>query len=153
MGLRFDFWQRGSWRSFAFPVFHHVSYLMMPVSWWIAGFIQVLLVSYCFFLVYGALDKFNIISNFSNKVDIFIPLEVLAWVMTACWVFLSKLIYFWRNTDISFIFHFSKSISINTQRISQWGTQKMMLFPKYLIKKGEKKKRKLESLVEISVLV
>ena len=33
----------------------------------------------------GALDKYNIILNFfQKKVGIFIQLEVLAWVMTAC---------------------------------------------------------------------
>ena len=33
----------------------------------------------------GALDKYNIIPQLSsNKVGIFIPLDVLAWVMTAC---------------------------------------------------------------------
>ena len=33
----------------------------------------------------GALDKCNIIPNFfQKKVGIFIPLEVLTWVMTAC---------------------------------------------------------------------
>ena len=37
------------------------------------------------FHIKGALDKCNIIPNFfPQKVGIFIPLEVLAWVMTAC---------------------------------------------------------------------
>ena len=64
----------------------------------------------------GALDKCNIIPNFfQKKVGIFIPLEVLAWVMTACWVLRSTLIYFWRNGNISVIFYFSKSTSVNTQ--------------------------------------
>ena len=42
----------------------------------------------------GALDKFNIIPQlFKKKVGIFIPLEVLAWVMTACGVLRSRLTY------------------------------------------------------------
>ena len=83
----------------------------------------------------GALDKCNIIPNFfQKKVRIFIPLEVLAWVMTACWVLRSRLIYFWRNLNISSIFYFSKSTSINTQYSSLWDTLEMMLFIKYLIK-------------------
>ena len=37
--------------------------------------------------VKGALDKFNIIPQlFPKKVGIFIPLEELAWVITACQV-------------------------------------------------------------------
>ena len=83
----------------------------------------------------GALDKFNIIPQlFSKKVGIVIPLEVLIWVMTACWVLLSRLIYFRRNMNICSIFYFSKSTSINTQYSSLWNTLKMMLFTKYLIK-------------------
>ena len=72
--------------------------------------------------------------DFFQKVGIFIPLEVLAWVMTACWVLPSRLIYFWRNMNISSIFYFSKSTSINTQYSSLWDTLKMMLFTKYLTK-------------------
>ena len=71
---------------------------------------------------------------FHKKVVIFIPLEVLAWVMTACWVLRSGLTYFRRNMNISSIFYFSKSTSINTQYSSLWDTLKMMLFTKYLIK-------------------
>ena len=43
----------------------------------------------------------SIISSqlFTKKVGIFIPLEVLAWVMTACWVLRSRLTYFWRNMN------------------------------------------------------
>ena len=84
----------------------------------------------------GALDKFNIISNFfPKKVGIFIPLEVLAWVKTACQVLHFRLTYFWRNMHFSSIFYFSKSTSINTQYSSLiWGPLKMMLFTKYLIK-------------------
>ena len=83
----------------------------------------------------GALDKFNIIPQvFPKKVGIFIPLEVLAWVMTACRVLCSRLTYFWRYMNISSIFYFSKSTSINTQYSSLWDTLKMMLFTKYLIK-------------------
>ena len=64
----------------------------------------------------GALDKYNIIPQlFPEKVGIFIPLEVLAWVMTACWVSRSRLTYFWSNMNISGIFYFSESTSINTQ--------------------------------------
>ena len=85
--------------------------------------------------VKGALDKFNIIPNFfPRKVGIFIPSEVLAWVKTACRVLRSRLTYFSRNMNISSIFYFSKSTSINTQYSSLWGTLKMMLFTKYLIK-------------------
>ena len=77
----------------------------------------------------GALGKFNIIPNFfSKKVGIFIPLEVLAWVKTACRVLRSRLTYFWRNMNISSIFYFSKSTSINTQYSSLWDTLKLMLF-------------------------
>ena len=83
----------------------------------------------------GALDKFNIIPQlFPKKVGIFIPLEVLAWVMTACRVLGSRLTYFWRYMNISSIFYFSKSTSINTQYSSLWDTLKMILFTKYLIK-------------------
>ena len=81
-------------------------------------------------------------------VGIFIPLEVLAWAMTACWVLHSRLIYFWRNINISCIFYFlkstsiktqysslwEKSTSINTQYSSLWDTLEMMLFTKYLIR-------------------
>ena len=82
-----------------------------------------------------ALDKFNIIPQlFPKKVGIFIPLEALAWVMTACRLLRSRLTYFWRNMNISSIFYFSKSTSINTQYSSLWGTLKMMLFTKHLIK-------------------
>ena len=82
----------------------------------------------------GVLDKFNIIPNFfPKKVGIFIPLEVLAWVKTACQVLRFRLTYFWRNIHFSSIF-FSKSTSINTQCSSLWGTLKMMLFTKYPIK-------------------
>ena len=73
-------------------------------------------------------------SLFPKKVGIFIPSEVLAWVMTACWVLPSRLTYFWRNMNISGISYFSKSTSINTQYSSLWDTLKMMLFTKYLIK-------------------
>ena len=70
----------------------------------------------------GALDKFNIIPNiFPKKVGIFIPLEVLALVKTACRVLHSRLTYFWRNMNISSIFYFSKSTSKNTQYSSLWG--------------------------------
>ena len=60
----------------------------------------------CFILfcghIKGALDKFNIIPQlFPKKVGIFIPLlEVLAWVMTGCWVLRSRLTYFWRYMNI-----------------------------------------------------
>ena len=85
--------------------------------------------------VKGALDKFNIIPQlFPKKVGIFIPLEVLAWVMTACQVVRSRLTYFWRYINIPSVFYFSKSTSINTQYSSLWDTLKMMLFTKYLIK-------------------
>ena len=44
----------------------------------------------------------------------------MAWVMTACWVLRSRLIYFWRNINIYSIFYFSKLTSINTQYSSLW---------------------------------
>ena len=71
--------------------------------------------------------------TFSKKVVIFIPLAVLAWIMTACWVLRSRLTYFWRNMSISSIFYFSKSASINSQYRILWDTLKMVLFTKYLI--------------------
>ena len=75
----------------------------------------------------------SIISSpkFLKKVVIFIPLKLLAWVMTASWVSRSRLTYFWMN--MSSIFYFSKSTSINTQYGSLWDTLKMMLFTKYII--------------------
>ena len=83
----------------------------------------------------GTLDKYNIIPQlFPKKLGFFIPLEVFAWVMTACWVLCSRLIYFWRNMNISSILFFSKSTSINTQYSNLWVTLKMMLFTKYPIK-------------------
>ena len=54
--------------------------------------------------------------------------------MTACWASRSRLTYLWRNMNISTIFYFSKSLSINTQNSSLWDTLKMMLFTKYFIK-------------------
>ena len=56
--------------------------------------------------------------------------------MTACWVLCSRLTYFWRNTNISSFFYFSKSTSINTQYSSLylWDTLQMMLFTEYLMK-------------------
>ena len=54
----------------------------------------------------GALDKYNIIPQlfftpnfFEKKLGIFIPLEVLAWVMIACWVLHSRSKYFSRNMN------------------------------------------------------
>ena len=42
----------------------------------------------------GALDKFNIIPQlFPTKVGIFIPLEVLTWVMTACRILRSRITF------------------------------------------------------------
>ena len=83
----------------------------------------------------GALDKYKIIPQlFPKKVGIFVLLEVLTWVMTVYWVLHSTVSYFWRNMNISSIFYFSKSTSINTHYSSLWDTLKMMLFTKYLIK-------------------
>ena len=46
-------------------------------------------------IIKGALDKYNIIPQlFPKKVEIFIPLQVFAWVNTACRVLCSRLIYF-----------------------------------------------------------
>ena len=72
--------------------------------------------------------------NFFQKSWDFYIFRSFLMVMTACWVLHSRLIYFWRNVDISSIFYFSKSTSINTQYSSLWDTLKMMLFTKYLIK-------------------
>ena len=89
-------------------------------------------------MIKRALDKYNIILQLSPKrVEIFILLEVLACVMTACWILHSSLIYFWRNImHISSIFYFSKSTSINTQYSSLWDTLNWccLVFTKYLIK-------------------
>ena len=71
----------------------------------------------------GALDKDNIIPQlFPKTVGIFIPLEVLAWVMIACWVLHSRLIFFWRNVNIFSIFYCLKSTLINTEYSSLWNT-------------------------------
>ena len=100
------------------------------MSWW-----DLIRVGHFFFFFQGALDKYNIIPKlFPKKVGIFTPLEVLAWVMTACWVSCSILVYFLRNINISSIFYFSKLTSINTRYSSLWDTLEMMLFTKYLIK-------------------
>ena len=73
------------------------------------------------FLIKGALDKFNITPNFfQKKVGIFIPLEVLVWVKTACRVLRSRLTSFWRNMNISSIFYFSKSTSINSYKYTNY---------------------------------
>ena len=64
----------------------------------------------------GALDKYNIIPNFfTKKLRFFIPLEMLAYVLSPCWVLSSWLTWSWRNLNLSSIFYFSKSTSINTQ--------------------------------------
>ena len=81
------------------------------------------------FMFKGALDKYNIIPQLFCT-----PLEVFAWVMTACWVLRSRLTFFWRNINISSIFYFAKLTSINTQYSGLWDTLKMMLFTKYFIK-------------------
>ena len=57
----------------------------------------------------------------TKQVEIFTPLKILALIMTAYWFLHSKLIYFHRNMNISRIFYFLKSTSINTQ-YSQWPT-------------------------------
>ena len=72
----------------------------------------------CFWFKGAFMDKCNIIPQFfQKKVGILVPLKVLAWVMTTCWVSCSWLSYLWRNMNISSIFFFSKSTSINTQCI------------------------------------
>ena len=65
--------------------------------------------------VIGALDKYSIHlpPTFSKKKMGFLYHKKL-WVMTTCRVLCSGLIYFWRNMNISSIFCFSKSPSINT---------------------------------------
>ena len=65
--------------------------------------------------VIGALDKYiwHLPPTFSKKNIGFLYHKKL-WVMTACRVLCSGLIYFWRNMNISSIICFSKSPSINT---------------------------------------
>ena len=102
-------------------------------------------------MIKRALDKYKIILQLSPKrVEIFILLEVLAWVMTACWILHSSLIYFWRNMHISSIFYFSQSTSINTQYSSLWDTLKMMRFS---IKILNKMKMLWQNQLKISVSV
>ena len=105
-------------------------------------------------MIKRALDKYeNIILQLSPKrVKIFVLLEVLAWVMTACWILHSSLIYFWRNMHISSIFYFSKSTSINTQYSSQWDTLKMMLFSIYKILNKMKMLWQNQLKISVSVL-
>ena len=74
----------------------------------------------------GALDMYSIIhwhNLFFQKSWDFISLEVLAWVMTACQLLCSWLNNFWRNMNISRIFYFANSISINIQYSSLWDTR------------------------------
>ena len=83
----------------------------------------------------GVLDKYTIIPQLFPKISWdFYTIRSVSIVVTACWVLHSKLTYFWRNMNISSIFYFSKSASINTQYSSLWDTLKVMLFTKYLIK-------------------
>ena len=85
---------------------------VLPKTYWQRPVGQYVWQGTVYMLIKGALDKFNIIPQlFPKKVGIFIPLEVLAWVKTACWVLHSRLNYFWRNMNISRIFYFSKSES------------------------------------------
>ena len=56
-----------------------------------------------------------------------ISLEVLTFLMTACWILHSGVIYLWRNVNISSIFHYSKSASVNTQHSSLWDTIGLIL--------------------------
>ena len=65
-----------------------------------------------------------------KKVEIFIPKEVLAKVMTACWLLHSSSTYFLRNIAICSNFYFLKSTSKNTQYSGLWDTLGMMLFTK-----------------------
>ena len=89
-------------------------------------------------LIKRALDKYNIIPNFFKEKEreraSFKPLEVLALVMTACWFFSSSLTYFWRNSNSSSTFYFSKLTTIDTQYSGLWDTLEMMLFTIYCIK-------------------
>ena len=104
-------------------------------------------------MIKRALDKYNIIVQLSPKtVEIFILLEVLACVMTACRILHSSLIYFWRNMHISSIFYFSKSTSKNTQYSSLWDTLKMMLFSIYKILNKMKMLRQNQLKISVSVL-
>ena len=73
----------------------------------------------------GALNMYRISSPtfFFQKSWDFVPLEVLAWVMTGYWVLCSILAYFWRNMNSYFnFFYFSKSTSINTLKTAAYGT-------------------------------
>ena len=64
-------------------------------------------------MIKRALDKYNIILQLSPKrVEIFVLSEVLACVMTACWILHSSLIYFWRNMHISEKVYFKSQILV-----------------------------------------
>ena len=66
---------------------------------------------------------------FPPNVKFFIPLEVLALIMTACWFIPSYLTF-----EIFSISYFSKSTSINTKHSGLWDISGMILFSKDLIK-------------------
>ena len=102
-----------------------------PGSFRVNGFDYQKYILFIFFILKGHWTSNNIIPQ---HFPYFVPLEVLAWVMTVCQVLHSRLTHFWRNMKISSIFSFSKLTSINTQYSSLWDTLKMMLFTKYLIK-------------------
>ena len=79
-------------------IFHRGSMILNSSAFWVT-------------LLKETLDKYNIIPpTFSKKVVIFIPLEVLAWVTTACWISCSRLFYCWRNMSISSIFYFQRRL-------------------------------------------
>ena len=83
----------------------------------------------------GALDNYNIIPNiFWKSWDFYIIRSAGMAKDCIAEFYILYLTYFWRNMNISCIFSFSKSTSINTQYRSLWDTLKMMLFTKYLIK-------------------
>ena len=61
----------------------------------------------CSFLFKGALDNFSLIPQFfSKKVEIFIPLEVYTYVVTACSILLATSTQLQRYMNFSFGSHF-----------------------------------------------
>ena len=96
---------------------------------------------FIFFLLLfkGALDKYDFIPlTFSKKKKkIFIPLQVLAIIMTAYWFLPSSLTYFWRNVDILQHFLFSKvNFDKYTTPCGVWNTLAMISFTKDLKNKN-----------------
>ena len=125
-----EMWTDKSYRIPLKNMGFHLASKLISTSDWVLGDEAVI----CYSLeLKGALVQHHP-QLFPKKVGIFIQLAMLAWVMTACRVLRSRLIYFWRNIIIHGIFYFSKLTSINTQYSSLWDTLKMILLTKYLIK-------------------